>query len=197
MRTETVRMGCQHVAMDWTTLLLEQLTFHWDHQVRPGLDGLTDDEYLWEPVADMWSIRQRADARTSMAAGGGALVADFEFPEPSPSPVTTIAWRLGHVIVGIFGMRNASHFGGAPMDYVTVEWPGTARAALAMLDGVYADWIAGVSSLDEAALAEPVGEAEGEYAELPYAALVLHIHREAIHHLAEVALLRDLYQAQH
>jgi hypothetical protein len=25
------------------------------------------------------------------------------------------------------------------------------------------------------------------------AALVLHIHREAIHHLAEVALLRDLY----
>lgn len=43
-----------------------------------------------------------------MAAGGGELVADFEFPEPDPAPVTTIAWRLGHVIVGIFGVRNAA-----------------------------------------------------------------------------------------
>ncbi len=42
-------------------------------------------------------------------------------------------------------------------------------------------------------LARPVGEAEGPFAELPYAALVLHINREVIHHLAEVALLRDLY----
>jgi hypothetical protein len=46
-------------------------------------------------------------------------------------------------------------------------------------------------------LTVPVGEAEGEYAALPYAALVLHINREAIHHMAEVALLRDLYRAQH
>ncbi len=28
----------------------------------------------------------------------------------------------------------------------------------------------------------------------PFAALVLHIHREAIHHLAEVLVLRDLYR---
>lgn len=28
------------------------------------------------------------------------------------------------------------------------------------------------------------------------AALVLHINREAIHHLAEIALLRDLYEAR-
>jgi DinB superfamily len=145
----------------------------------------------------MWSIRHRADARTAMAAGGGDLVADFDFPEPTPPPVTTIAWRLAHVIVGLFGERNASHFGGPAMTYQTTVWPGTAGEALAMLDAVYADWVAGVTSLDEAGLARPVGEAEGEYAELSYAALVLHIHREAIHHLAEVALLRDLYRAQH
>jgi hypothetical protein len=45
-------------------------------------------------------------------------------------------------------------------------------------------------------LAKPVGEAEGIYADRPYSTLVLHIHREAIHHLAEVALLRDLYAAR-
>lgn len=182
--------------MNWTALLLDQLTFRWDHQARPGLADLTDDEYFWEPVPGMWSIRPRAEARTATAAGGGALVADFAFPEPSPAPVTTIAWRLGHLIVGVFGMRNASHFGGPALDYETVEWPGTARAALEMLDAVYANWVTGVRSLDDARLAEPVGDAEGHFADYPYAALVLHIHREAIHHLAEVALLRDLYRAQ-
>lgn len=183
--------------MDWTGQLLEQLTFHWEHQARPRLDGLTDDEYLWEPVPGMWSIRPRALAVTSMAAGGGAWVADVEFPEPTPAPLTTIAWRLGHVIVGIFGMRNASHFGGPPIDYPTYDWPTTATGALAELDRVYADWVAGARTLDEVRLAAPVGEAEGPFAEHPYVELVLHIHREAIHHLAEVALLRDLYRAQH
>jgi hypothetical protein len=61
---------------------------------------------------------------------------------------------------------------------------------------VYATWVAGVSGLDDAALARPVGPAEGPFAEYPYAALVLHIHREAIHHLAEVLLLRDLYRSE-
>ena len=182
--------------MDWTTLLLEQLTFHWDNQARPRLEGLTDDEYFWEPAPGAWSIRPRAEARTAMAAGGGELVADFEYPEPVPAPVTTIAWRIGHVIVGIFGARNAAHFGGPPMDYFTVDWPGGAQSALAMLDDGYARWVKGVRGLDEARLTEPVGEAEGEFADYPYAALVLHINREAIHHLAELALLRDLYGAQ-
>ena len=183
--------------MDWTAQLLEQLTFHWDNQVRPGLATLTDEEYLWEPVPGAWSIRPRAEARTAMAAGGGDLVADFEYPEPVPAPVTTIAWRMGHVIVGIFGARNAAHFGGPTMDYFTVDWPGDARAALGMLDEVYAGWVKGVGDLDEAKMAVPIGEVEGPYAALPHAALVLHINREAIHHMAEVALLRDLYRAQH
>ena len=56
---------------------------------------------------------------------------------------------------------------------------------------MYADWIAGVRSLDEAALAEPCGEDGHE--QDPMAALILHIHREVIHHGAEISLLRDLY----
>ena len=47
--------------------------------------------------------------------------------------------------------------------------------------------------LDEAALARPVGEAEGPWADVPMSGLVLHINRELIHHGAELALLRDLY----
>ena len=96
------------MAFDWTTELLDQLTWHWDNQFRPRLDGLTDAEYLWEPVEGCWNVRPRADARTRMAAGSGDWIMDYEFPEPSPAPVTTIAWRLGHILVGIF--RDAERY---------------------------------------------------------------------------------------
>lgn len=182
------------MTIDWTATLLEQLTDHWELQLRPGLEGLTDEEYLWEPVDGCWSLRARGDERTSMAAGAGDLVADFELPEPTPAPVTTIAWRLAHILVGVLGMRNASHFGGPPVDYASKVWPGTAQAALAELDLEYGRWVAGVRWLSDAQLADPVGEAEGRYAEHPYAALVLHIHREVIHHGAEILLLRDLHR---
>jgi hypothetical protein len=36
-----------------------------------------------------------------------------------------------------------------------------------------------------------VRPAEGGFADAPLAALVLHIHRELIHHVVEVSLLRD------
>ena len=41
-------------------------------------------------------------------------------------------------------------------------------------------------------LTRPCGDTE-PFPELPMAALVLHIHRELIHQLSEVCLLRDLY----
>ncbi len=179
--------------MKLSSVLLEQLTWHWEHQVRPRREGLTDEEYRWEPVPGAWSIRPRAEATTAHAVGGGDLVIDFEGPEPVPPPVTTIAWRLGHVIVGVFGARNAVRFGGPPMDYVNMVWPGDAASALALLDEGYGRWVNGVRGLDEATLAAPVGESEGDWAEAPLIGLVAHINREVIHHLAEVALLRDLF----
>lgn len=176
--------------MDWTTLLAEQLDWHWQAQARPRLDGLTDAEYRWEPVKGCWSVRPRVDAVTS-PVGSGAFVIDYEFPEPSPPPVTTIAWRLGHIIVGVLGERNARHFDGPPVSYADFDYPGTAGQALDVLDDHYARWIAGVRALDAAGLARPCGEWGFEKSSL--AELVLHINREMIHHLAEVALLRDLY----
>ena len=55
----------------------------------------------------------------------------------------------------------------------------------------------GVAGLDNRTLDTPVGEVEGQFAAYPFVDLVLHIHREAIHHLAEIALLRDLYRVSH
>lgn len=179
--------------LDWNALLLDQLEWHWTHQLRPRLEGLTDEEYFWEPVADAWSLRPRGSSAAPVHGGSGDYTIDFAFPEPEPAPVTTIAWRLGHVIVGCLAVRNAAHFDGPPADYFSWDYAPTAAGALAQLDDQVATWLAGVRSLGRAGLARPCGEAEGEYADWPFAALVLHIHRELIHHGAELALLRDLY----
>ncbi|GAB3421193.1 DinB family protein [Flindersiella endophytica] len=177
----------------WNFLVRDQIAWHWTQQLRARLDGLTDDEYFWEPVPGCWNVRPRGTGTAPVQAGAGALTIDFAMPEPDPPPFTTIAWRLGHVIVGVLAARNAAHFGRAPTDYFTFEYAETAAGALAQLDAEYATWQAGVESLGEAGLAKPCGEAEGEYADDPLARLVLHINRELIHHLSEVCVLRDLY----
>ena len=184
------------ISLDWTHELVEQLDWHWREHLRPRLDGMTDDEYLWEPVTNAWSLRTTAEARSPMAAGAGGTVADFAFPEPDPAPVTTIAWRMGHLSVGVFGARAANHFmPGEPVpDYATTVWPLSAEGGVELLDRWYGHWIDGVRSLDADGLAEPCGTSEGEFAEYSMAALVLHISREAIHHGAEILLLRDLYR---
>lgn len=179
--------------IDWTHELIDQLDWHWGKQLRPRLDGLADDEYLWEPVENCWSIRPRGQGRAALSVGGGDLVMDYAFPEPSPPPVTTIAWRLAHLVVGVFGGRVAGHFAGPPVDYETFVYADTATGALQQLDEQYAAWKAGVEGLGDEGLARPCGRAEGPFADYPMAGLVLHINREAIHHGAEIALLRDLY----
>lgn len=176
--------------------LIEQLDWHWSHQMRWRLEGLTDAEYFFEPVPGCWSVRPRGESSAGLQGGTGPMTIDFEFPEPEPTPFTTIAWRLGHIIVGIFAMRNASHFGREQTDYFVYDYAATADQALAQLCEEYETWKSGVAVLSEEQLWEPCGEAEGEFADHPMIELILHINREAIHHLAEVALLRDLYAHQ-
>ena len=179
--------------LSWNATLLDQLDFHWNGQLRPRLAGLTDEEYLWEPVRGCWSVRPRGTGDAPVRAGSGALTIDWAYPQPEPAPVTTIAWRIGHLVVGVFGARNASHFGGPEADYMTWEYAGTADAALAQLDAAHAAWVEGVRGLGEEGLTRPCGPAEGPWADHSMAELVLHINREAIHHGAEIALLRDLF----
>ncbi|HET8559458.1 MAG TPA: DinB family protein [Marmoricola sp.] len=183
--------------MDLNPLLREQFSMHWQGQLRPRLEGLTDEEYLWEPVPGTWSVRRRGTSPAPAPIGVGAWERDDAPDDPSPAPFTTIAWRLAHMTVEVLAMRSASHFGGPPAHYETWAYAGTAGGALAELDEQVDRWLAGVEALGEDGLAHPCGPAEGPWADAPLTALVLHIHRELIHHGAEVALLRDLYLHTH
>jgi hypothetical protein len=88
--------------VDWGRLLVGQLEFYWEVHLRPRLDGLTDEEYFWEPVEGCWSLRPGPE-------GGWRL--DQQDPEPSPPPVTTIAWRLVHVGATCLANRASAFFG--------------------------------------------------------------------------------------
>jgi hypothetical protein len=187
------------VPLDWGRLLVGQLEFYWDVHLRPRLEGLTDEEYFWEPVEGCWSLRR---------AAGGRWRRDGAWPErsppPSPPPVTTIAWRLVHVGATCLANRASTFFGDAdvPADadmfdprHVPADLPGDADAAVAFLERSYRRWRDGVAGLDEEGLRRPLGPRGGPYAGDPMAELVAHINREVLHHGAEIALLRDLYRA--
>ncbi len=172
--------------MIWRTEVLDQLDLYWDYHLAPRLQGLGDDEYLWEPVPDCWSVRTGEDGRTRL---------DLADPTPDPPPVTTIAWRLCHVAFHVLGIRASTHFGDGSLTLDTMEPPVTAEEGVAVLEEQYHTWRKGVLSLDDDALARPIGDAEGQWSERPMATLVLHVNREVMHHGAEIALLRDLHRA--
>ncbi|MFC7455866.1 DinB family protein [Brachybacterium sp. GCM10030267] len=184
---------------DLATVLFDQIDHHVREYVRPRLEGLTDEEYFFDPTPDgsAWSVHPRTPpGQTPPAAlqgGAGDMVIDFEFPEPDPAPMTTIAWRFGHIIVGILAARSASHLGGPAADYMSWTYAATAHDALAQFDAEYERWLTGVRAWGEADLQVAAGEAEGPWAAYSRATLVAHINRELIHHLAEIALLRDLW----
>jgi hypothetical protein len=181
---------------DLNRTLREQWEFHWNDQLRARLDGLTDDEYFWSPVPDAGSVRPPGSSTAPVQLGAGDFTMDYASHQPVPAVFTTIAWRLGHVIVGVLAARNVAHFGAPAASYETSEYAGSAATAFGQLRTQLDVRPAGVRGLGDARLRVPVGEKEPPFPEMPMAALVLHIHRELLHHLALSApgrLLRDLH----
>ncbi|GAB6939933.1 DinB family protein [Isoptericola variabilis] len=177
-------------------LLLGQVEFSWDAHLWPRLQGLTDDEYLWEPVDGAWSLRRDGD---------GTVRIEQTPVDPPVPPVTTIAWRAAHLGRDVWGRRGRAFFGPTPAPddadmFDARHWPEplplTAEGGLALLREGYALWRDNLARLDDDALAAPLGPRGGPYAEDSLAALVVHLNREAMAHGAEICLLRDLYRAR-
>jgi hypothetical protein len=95
---------CDMAGIDWNEQLISQLDWHW----RLRLRSLTDDEYFSEPVHGCW---ERSSMRSVHRAGSGwwrGFTIDLALPEPDPPPVITIAWRMGHIIVGVLSIRASN-----------------------------------------------------------------------------------------
>ncbi|HYQ63317.1 DinB family protein [Actinophytocola sp.] len=151
------------------------------------LDGLTDDEYLWEPAPGCWSVRP---------VGDGTFRADGSPVPVVPAPLTTIAWRMCHLVDLLAGERNATWIGVEPLGRLDrVGEPGTADDAIQQLDQAFTLFRTHVAGAEAAQLTVAMGAIAGAYAASTRAAFVLHELDELIHHGAEVATMRDLYRA--
>ncbi|MEU6356240.1 DinB family protein [Streptomyces sp. NPDC047072] len=234
-------METQGVRTDRFGLLLDQFDRAREMaQVR--LRGLTDEEYLWEPVPGCWSLRRREEASTPRAFGPGEWVLDLGAPDipaneyeevarqaasgmsvekiavdwsvsvervqevlahtgpvtPDRTPITTIAWRIGHLHVQFEGGYEWA-FGERRQDpRQMVDFSPSASVTLDRFWTAVDRWRDAVGAMTEEQL-DTVGFSQYPYAsdaDEPYISVVWGANLELIHHMAEIALLRDLWAAR-
>lgn len=168
--------------------LLDLSDWAWG-RTRTRLEGLSDEEYFWQPYPGCWTVRQLAD---------GSWVSDWVGTEPAIPPLTTIAWRMVHLIGSYGGARNSEWLGVATDLAPSESWdtpPTTAAEAIGRLEEAQARWRAVLEGSDNAGLAQLLGPIAGQYAPETRASFACHMVDEVIHHSAEVGVMRDLYRA--
>lgn len=174
-------------------LLLAQYDTSYEH-LQKILKNLSDAEYFWEPSQPCWSIRPKADNKTPHAFGNGDWVLEFDREPKQPAPITTIAWRLCHLVHGQ-SLRSNYTFGDKNLTLHEFDFPTTAETAISFLEASHKTWREGLDNLNDADL-NIVGLSTmpwGFDPNLPFADILWWTNRELIHHSSEIGLLRKLY----
>ena len=177
-------------------LLLDQYDTSYQ-MLRERLEGLTDAEYFWEPTPSCWRICRRSEAKTAQVGGKGEWVMEYEPRDPQPPPITTLAWRLCHIVIWQM-VRCDYTFGAKKLGWNEIELPGNAADAIAFFDHSHQAWRSGLGALTDADL-DVVGLSSypgGLDPQVPFGALWWWTNRELIHHGGEIGLLRDLWQVR-
>jgi DinB superfamily len=151
---------------------------------RGRVEGLTDDEYLWEPAPGCLTVRP--GELGSFTTGG----------PPEPGPVTTIAWRMCHIGDFLRHERNWRWLRREPEQLDRdIRHPATAVGGIRYVEESWSSWQRLISSLTPAEMWEPLGSIAGPYGDDERIGFVIHIMDELIHHAAEIGVMRDLYTA--
>ena len=153
----------------WTTL-------------RGRLNGLTDDEFFWQPVPGGWTVHPLADGRWTV---------DYASPDPDPAPFTTIGWRLLH-LASCKLMYHEYAFGPARLVWDDLPIPHTAAEAIAWLEEGQSLLRADLAGLTDADLERPVQTNWGET--WPAWRIFWTMTEHDLHHGGEIGCLRDLYR---
>ena len=162
--------------------LLQAITDECWSSLRERLDGLTDDEFWWEPVPDCWTVRPTPDGRWA---------ADYAIPDPQPSPFTTIAWRIVHIAECKI-MYHEYAFGQGKLTWDDLSSPHTAVDAIASLEEGHRRLVEALASLSDANLDEERLTNWGE--PWPTWRIFWTMAYHDAHHGGEIGCLRDLYR---
>jgi hypothetical protein len=171
------------VERDVVPLILSGFDDAWT-RLDARLAGLTRDEYLWEPVREMWTVRPV----------DGGWRADWADPDPDPAPVTTIAWRLWHLASDCLADYLSNSEVARPIVPTGAGWYGEPEPAVADLRAAASSFRTTMAARGEDGIWAEMGPRWGPFGASPWAALVVHATDELAHHGAEIALLRDLYR---
>jgi hypothetical protein len=172
--------------------------------------GLTDDELMWEPAGETWSIRPVTECRTATPFVSGSLAADFDadraLAAESAEPLTSIAWLFWHVGSQPARLAELDFFGG---DHRAESgWTSPYLAAHPMFttaDAAVTTMQTGWRALDAA-----LRSASDEQLERPTrfwgyggpgpmgsgAQIVALILNEVSHHGTQIGVLRDFYRVR-
>ena len=165
---------------------------------RTGDGPLTDEEYLWEPAPGAWSIRRRGQAASPRPFGPGEWLLDDAAGDLDPTPVTTIAWRLGHLHSCFAGDWEWTFGERRRPPKLLVDFSPSAAVALERFWATLDRWRDSVAAVTPEQL-DTVGFGQSPITsdtEEPFITVIAEANIELIHHMAEIALLRDLYRTR-
>ena len=150
------------------------------------LEGLTDEEYRWEPVDGCWNNRPAPDRPD-------VWVVDYPQVHPDSPPFTTIAWRLLHISDG-----NTVYWEHAFVPGQKNFWDltphGSAREGIDYLIESQEPITATLAHMEDDQLDEDRPTHFG--VTWPARRVLSVLVDEQVHHGAEVGVLRDLYRAK-
>ncbi|MEU0303806.1 DinB family protein [Streptomyces sp. NPDC006175] len=151
---------------------------------RQAADGMSVSR-----IADDWSVGvERVEQ----------VLAHTGTPEPDEVPVTTIAWRLGHLHSCMAGQWEWTFGERREEPELLVDFSPSAGPALMRFWALTDRWRESVAALtdeqlDTVGLSQyPYGSDPGE----PFVGVLAGANLEFIHHMAEIAVLRDLHRAR-
>jgi len=93
-------------------------------RVRERLDGLSDEEFFWQPIPNCWTIYQDSSGRWTY---------HYAMPDPRPAPITTIGWLLIHLGACKL-MYHEWAYGAARLTWPDLQIPHTATGAIELLE---------------------------------------------------------------
>jgi hypothetical protein len=161
----------------------------WDYMTGilfERLADLSDEEFLWEPSTEVWTVRlvdgkPKPDVEAWAADAGDA-------------PPRTLAWSIGHL--GDGAMTRADWLVGShSIKDGDLVWPMTAAEGVEFARAGLRAWRNGLAQMTDEDL-DTVGRSAypgGLDPELPLIEIVWWVSKELLFHAGEIWFVRDLY----